>query len=368
MKIRRLKIKKYRIFENIEFDFTNKNGKALDTVVLAGINGTGKTTLLYLISKILFSRDISNNELSIEIEFNEQEKQLFLDHVIFDSFYDSFYDPMRGRFFTLSRESFFTDVEQVFKKDSFTFKNSIINEKNSILLLKVIIDFLNLKNNFKIAYFHNNIFPSTSSIDKKNISKVLNFINYNNFEKDFEVYFQEVIHDYLEKNRNFTFNEVVKKRITEINNIIEKLNVNTKIYDIKGKKIIFKNFTNKKLNINSLSDGEKQIYIRAIFLNSLKLKNGILFVDEPELSLHPTWQSSVTNLYTNAGENNQTFIATHSPHVISATKSENLFCLYANNETKKIEVINIAKTGHHTLGAEPNRILSNNYANSIKKF
>ncbi len=44
MKIRKLKIKNYKIFDDIEFDFTDKNGNAIDMIVLAGINGTGKTT------------------------------------------------------------------------------------------------------------------------------------------------------------------------------------------------------------------------------------------------------------------------------------------------------------------------------------
>ena len=32
MKIRKIKIKNYKIFEDIEFDFTDKNGKTLDTI------------------------------------------------------------------------------------------------------------------------------------------------------------------------------------------------------------------------------------------------------------------------------------------------------------------------------------------------
>ena len=45
MKIRKLKIKNYKIFDDVEFDFTDQDGKTLDTVVLAGVNGCGKTTL-----------------------------------------------------------------------------------------------------------------------------------------------------------------------------------------------------------------------------------------------------------------------------------------------------------------------------------
>ena len=52
MKIRKLKIKNYQIFDDIELDFTDKGGKTLNTIVLAGINGSGKTTVLELLTKL----------------------------------------------------------------------------------------------------------------------------------------------------------------------------------------------------------------------------------------------------------------------------------------------------------------------------
>jgi len=62
MKIRKLKIKNYQVFDDIELDFTDKNGKTLDTIVLAGVNGSGKTTVLKLSTK-LFSMKIAQKEI-----------------------------------------------------------------------------------------------------------------------------------------------------------------------------------------------------------------------------------------------------------------------------------------------------------------
>jgi len=45
MKIRKLHIKNYKLFDNLELDFTDENGHTLDTIVLAGVNGSGKTRI-----------------------------------------------------------------------------------------------------------------------------------------------------------------------------------------------------------------------------------------------------------------------------------------------------------------------------------
>jgi predicted ATP-binding protein involved in virulence len=69
MKIKRLKIQGYKIFDDIELDFTDKDGNALDLVIFAGINGSGKTTIFQLISK-LFSESSNvfrpNNPIPID--------------------------------------------------------------------------------------------------------------------------------------------------------------------------------------------------------------------------------------------------------------------------------------------------------------
>ena len=44
MKIHKLHIKNYKVFDDLELDFTGSEGKTLDMIVLAGENGSGKTT------------------------------------------------------------------------------------------------------------------------------------------------------------------------------------------------------------------------------------------------------------------------------------------------------------------------------------
>ena len=283
--------------------------------------------MLQLIANIL-TPEIKTKKIpslySLEIEFTNKETKLFNNFLELDE---------NGHVFHKNGGSLKNNILKVWQElmDE-DFVDSIFYFKKFLQENKLV---------YKIAYFHSNIFSKNTNNSKKDTSKILNYINYNTFEQDLEKYFQEVIHEYLEQNREQTFAQVTKKRILEINSFLEKLNINTKIHDIERKKLILENFSGEKLQISNLSDGEKQIYFRAIFLNSLNLENSIIMVDEPELSLHPTWQNTVTNLYESAGKDNQIFLATHSPHIISSTKPENLFSLFVNNETKKIEVINL---------------------------
>ena len=359
MKIRKIKIQDYKIFDNIEFDFTDEAGKTLDTIILAGINGTGKTTLIELLIKILSAKYEfeSFGNFRFEVEFEDEELKIIKE-----------YFPNEHHFY--SSEEFFV-IEELHKKSIINFECEYVEvikqdgdnpwEKviNNLPLLNKIVQLINEENNFNISYFYNSIYFNLN-ISEKDTSNVLKYIkHYEYFEENLQKYFDKVIYKYLLEHRSYTTDEIIKKRIAEINSFLEGLNVNTKIVDIENNKLVLENIFGKKIQIKDLSDGEKQIYFRAIFLNTLNLKNSLIFVDEPEISLHPTWQSSAINLYKRAGNNNQTFFATHSPHIISSTNPENLFVLYINEDSKKVEVINMGKAGKHTKGVEANRILKN---------
>ena len=51
--ITRIKWKKHHILGDLELNFTDKTGKVYNTIILAGENGTGKTTILNTIGDFL---------------------------------------------------------------------------------------------------------------------------------------------------------------------------------------------------------------------------------------------------------------------------------------------------------------------------
>lgn len=87
----------------------------------------------------------------------------------------------------------------------------------------------------------------------------------------------------------------------------------------KDKGIFLKNLTlgdvEHAIDSDKLSSGEKQM-LSFLCYNTFK-KDCCVFIDEPELSLHPDWQRRLISTLVEQGNNNQYFISTHSPFIYS---------------------------------------------------
>jgi predicted ATP-binding protein involved in virulence len=71
------------------------------------------------------------------------------------------------------------------------------------------------------------------------------------------------------------------------------------------------------LNLEELSSGEKQL---AILLGETLLQQGatsVYLADEPELSLHVSWQEQLVSSLRGLNPNAQLIFATHSPDIVS---------------------------------------------------
>jgi predicted ATP-binding protein involved in virulence len=92
-----------------------------------------------------------------------------------------------------------------------------------------------------------------------------------------------------------------------------------------------------------------------LFLYFKDYKEKIILIDEPEISLHPSWQNHILKIYENFAKkyDSQVIIATHSPQIIGSAKPESLRILNKRKDGK-IEVIdNYSKS----YGLEVNKIL-----------
>ena len=81
---------------------------------------------------------------------------------------------------------------------------------------------------------------------------------------------------------------------------------------------------NHAISSDKLSSGEKQM-LSFLCYNTFS-QNTSIYIDEPELSLHPDWQRMLIPALINSNNDNQFFIATHSPFIYTKYPDKE-FCM-----------------------------------------
>ena len=276
MKLRKLHIENYKMFKDFDISFLDENDEALPIIVLVGVNGSGKTTLLEFIK-----------------EFFEYEKNKLL----FES---------QGKIFGLGGTLSFgwsintSGIKNHDDIKSILSKNTRID--NTVYLPAGQDNIIDLKE--AILEHYRRLVRESSHL--KALKEIQNFLN-TIFTEDMEITFT----------------------IDDIDIVVRD-----------KEKVIFKNTSGNTFNIDKLSTGEKTLLSKVLYLFFKDYKDKVILIDEPELSLHPSWQNKVLKIYENFAKANncQIIIATHSPHIIGAAKNEYLRILRKNNEGN-IEVV-----------------------------
>ena len=340
MKIEKVHIKNVKGIKDLELSL-KKDNKILDVIVLAGVNGSGKTTILEAIKNFFDNKNINYNE------------------------------PKKSN---VNLDIFFEDVEKMNIEEA---------EKSSNNYKQPLWNFFNALRSYNYEKYNNNglyqnliakrfeIPPKVIYVPAENkfeeiqtysttLSKKYEFINIinSNVIKDIPSYIATRRNYLATVEEDLTMKEVTNKVVNEINGIFNILELDVKLKGFsKDEKTmpIFENSAGEEFDINDLSSGEKQLFLRTLSIKMLEPKNSIILIDEPELSLHPKWQQRIIEVYKKIGENNQIIIATHSPHILGSVSSENIFILY-REENGKIE----AKTGdelYSSYGQPVDRVL-----------
>jgi len=219
---------------------------------------------------------------------------------------------------------------------------------------------LELSSIFKVLYFsaiHSELSNDKSSSGDIKPDGVVFPIEIFSHRKTVETHIVRLVQEKVIANRDLTAKEVIEQTICDINKLLEGVSLKTELVDINLEQPVFKSFCGSMILSNELSGGEKQLYYKAILFDKLRPQNSLIMVDEPETSLHPTWQQEVLKLYNNIQGNNQVILVTHSPHIIASIHPDNLFVLNINEEKKTVECFNAREKGFYTKGNEPNDIL-----------
>jgi predicted ATPase len=109
----------------------------------------------------------------------------------------------------------------------------------------------------------------------------------------------------MERNR-----QLIMKPMDEVKELVERLFKHTGIKF--GSRMNFGDAANA-VNSDALSSGEKQM-LSFVCYNAF-YKDCIIFIDEPELSLHVDWQRQLFGILDRQQSSNQFIVATHSPFI-----------------------------------------------------
>ena len=321
MKIKNLHIEEYNGLENLDINFESE-GKVLDLIVLAGINGSGKTRVLESIR--YWFEMFRSKAVNVELFYEENEIE------VLESLMDS--EGLTEVEKEAQKDIEFTDCLGNIKFYNDDCKNNKFENKNSKIISRSIEK---LKIFPKLIYVPTEINFEEIKKAQTNLKKEYSFINIvDSYEiKDIPSYIATRISKVANEEENLTMGQVRKKVFAEINGIFEILELDVKLSEIskdENSMPIFTDSSGKKFGINELSSGEKQLFLRTLAIKMLEPENSIIMIDEPELSLHPKWQQKIVDVYRKIGRNNQIILATHSPHILGSVEKKNIILLEKN--------------------------------------
>ncbi|WP_327195181.1 AAA family ATPase [Sphingomonas sp. LH128] len=96
--------------------------------------------------------------------------------------------------------------------------------------------------------------------------------------------------------------------------------------------------------VSAASSGEKELLTYLFAIYALNVRDALIIVDEPELHLHPRWQSTLFALFERLAKStgNQFVLATHSPTFISPASIQYVSRVYIENQRSNILRLNSA--------------------------
>lgn len=307
MKIKSIYIKKEKALKDIDISF-EKNKKILNTVIIAGSNGSGKTTVLESIYEHLDKYGLFSEENPVSFKFEGKEKNLLKNY----------------------------------KKSKKNTKDREDERLPKIIYMPTELTFKKLK---------------TRTTALKQEYKFLNRID-SKLIDDIPSYIATRIIETANSCEDLTMKQAREKVFEEINSIFGVLRLNVKLSGISKdaeSMPIFIDNSGAEFDINGLSSGEKQLFLRTLAIKMLNPVNSVILIDEPESSLHPKWQQRIVKVFEGIGENNQIIMATHSPHILGSVSKENIILLLKEKKGR-VE----AKTGdelYDSYGQPVGRIL-----------
>lgn len=297
----------HKILPNLDIHLTDQLGNPFKTIIIAGDNGLGKTTILNAINNIIsgISCDFESFEYKIgnEVYIATQHDK---EHIKVKKQGTEFHEVQLTNYPNRSPLDFgeFGEMDDVSPQHYKSFLSSASTEflsssgkNNEYNLTKQLLITLERQDNED--YRAKNTERESQGLPLMTISEF------------------NSIHSKLEHFKN-AFNKVFD--VLKFNHIKS---------DIDSTQAIFTKGSNEEIDIDQLSTGEKQIVFRGSYILSQAKNADIVLLDEPEISMHPRWMQKILQYYqelltdhTSGTQKSQLFIATHSDTIIKKASEQ----------------------------------------------
>ncbi len=358
MKIISIEFVDDELLGNLILNLSNHNATPLDTIIFAGENGCGKTSILeslYKFSELELVPTSEKKSKKIIITYQIPEDQLSKISERVDGVHKNIKNAINGivsikKDFSVSEYNYTQYIihfdyptEQGVK--SFTGSiNSMFNYDDVKALFTTAFSTVEINYNpSKISTVTSKDVDSTIIKSLRSGGNIATEIKqlFVDIQNNDAIELSEWVHDHPGE---VPPDEVIDRRIKRFNNafsfIFNSLRFKT-IHTQNGEKRVIFTKNDREIPIESLSSGEKQIVFRGAFLlkDIQSTKGRIVLIDEPEISLHPNWQIKILDFYKNLfidenqKQTSQVLVATHSPFVVhnQNRKNDKVIVLQRNN-------------------------------------
>ncbi len=319
MKLRKIKWKNHPVLGDLLLNFINiKTNKPYNTILLAGENGTGKSTILESLSSFL---NLGPYEYFDYIEYEADNNIYKTAHTTDGNTHPPFFDIIESNGNIINIRS-----------DKYNNTQLLDTERRDLRHYGCV--YSRARSDYKTQKITS---TTVSTLDKE---------KYDADVKDDFTSLKQLIVDvvnqdnaaYTETNKSLgsnpkTWDEFYQtsklfRFKSSFDNFFEKIKY-AKTDDIGDEKTILFSKNNRLISVDKLSTGEKQIVFRGIFLlrNTSILDGAVILIDEPELSMHPKWERKILDFYKklfsmSGQQNAQLIFATHSDHVLKEALSD----------------------------------------------